>query len=407
MAPTVAQVASNGHSAGNDGGSGSKCLYSAQTNLLAAQKKASHDFRSDVVTTPTENMMQAIIDATFADDVFDEGGDPSVTALEQKLVELTGKEAALWVLSGTMGNQICLRTHLTQPPHSVLLDHRAHIYTWESGALPVMSQASVTPVHPANGIHLTLEDVKKNMIPEENFHFPPTRVVALENTLNGTVLPLKHAKEISDYVRSYPVPPGQKPVAMHLDGARVFDAAAGEGIDIKDYCACFDSISVCLAKGVGAPIGSVILGSKPFIARAKWFKKMFGGGTRQPGMMAAAAHAALTNSIPQLPRVHSLTKSTAARLSALGYTFSSPVQTNMILLDLEAAGIPVAAFVDYLTEAGVQVFPTPRLVFHYQTAQEAADKLVDGLGLLIQDKKAGKDLVARKMTGGYAKGGSE
>ena len=116
-------------------------------------------------------------------------------------------------------------------------------------------------------------------------HFPPTRVVALENTLSGTILPLKHAKEISDFVRSYPVPDGQKPIAMHLDGARLFEAVAAEGVDIKEYCACFDSISICLAKGLGAPMGSVILGSKPFIARAKWFRKMFGGGTRQVGFI--------------------------------------------------------------------------------------------------------------------------
>jgi threonine aldolase len=105
--------------------------------------------------------------------------------------------------------------------------------------------------------------------------------VSLENTLSGTILPLKDAKEISNFVRNFLVPPGQKPIAMHLDGARLFDAVAGEGVDIKEYCACFDSISVCLAKGLGAPMGSVILGSKPFVERARWFRKMFGGGTRQ------------------------------------------------------------------------------------------------------------------------------
>lgn len=112
-------------------------------------------------------------------------------------------------------------------------------------------------------------------------HFPPTRVVSLENTLSGTILPLKDAQEISKFVRSYPVPPGQKPIAMHLDGARLFDAVVAEGVSLKDYCACFDSISFCLAKGIGAPMGSVIVGSREFIERAKWFRKMLGGGTRQ------------------------------------------------------------------------------------------------------------------------------
>lgn len=233
--------------------------------------------------------------------MYDAAGDESVNRLQDRLIELTGKEAALWALSGTMGNQICLRTHLVQPPHTVLLDHRAHVHCWESGALPVLSQASVTQVHPRNGVHLTLADVKKHIIADGNsthppcqsgnheehelnvvpVHFPPTRVVSLENSLSGTILPLKDAREISEFVRSYPVEEGQKQIAMHLDGARLFDAVAAEGVDLKEYCACFDSISICLAKGLGAPMGSIIVGSKKFIERAKYFRKMFGGGTRQ------------------------------------------------------------------------------------------------------------------------------
>ncbi|KAJ0283038.1 hypothetical protein Brms1b_009403 [Colletotrichum noveboracense] len=138
------------------------------TKWEAAADKASRDFRSDVVTVPTPDMMQAILEATVNDDIYDVNGDPSVKALEARLVELTGKEAALWAISGTQGNQICLRTHLTQPPHTVLLDYRAHVHCWESGALPVMSQASATTVHPKNGVHLTLDDVKANMIADEN-----------------------------------------------------------------------------------------------------------------------------------------------------------------------------------------------------------------------------------------------
>ncbi|PGH02159.1 hypothetical protein AJ79_07705 [Helicocarpus griseus UAMH5409] len=370
---------------------GTAYRYSAMPNLKRAIQKAGSDFRSDVTTVPTESMMQAILEASVGDDIYDEAGDASVNALQNKLIELTGKEAALWALSGTMGNQICLRTHLVQPPHTVLLDHRAHVYCWESGALPALSQASVTPVIPANGIHLTLNDVKKNMVSGGNFHFPPTRVVSLENTLSGTILPLKDVKEISAFVRSFPVPDGQKPVAMHLDGARLFDGIAGEGVDLKEYCACFDSISICLAKGLGAPMGSIILGSRAFIERAKWFRKMFGGGTRQPGMMAAAAHAALTTSIPQFPCVHALTKATATRLSALGYKFQLPVQTNMILIDLVASGlVPAAAFVEYCAAEGLQVFGSGRLVFHYQTAEEAVERLVGALERLMRDLRAGK-----------------
>ena len=136
--------------------------------LQAATRKAGRDFRSDVVTVPTVEMMQAILDASFNDDIYDTEGDDSVNALQNRLIELTGMEDALWAISGTMGNQICLRTHLTQPPHTVLLDHRAHIHCWESGALPVLSQASATTVIPKNGLHLTLHDVKKHMIADGN-----------------------------------------------------------------------------------------------------------------------------------------------------------------------------------------------------------------------------------------------
>ncbi|KAF9873438.1 threonine aldolase [Colletotrichum karsti] len=374
----------------------------AKVKLAAAADKASRDFRSDVVTVPTEDMMQAIIEATVNDDIYDAQGDPSVKALEARLMSLTGKEAALWVVSGTQGNQICLRTHLTQPPHTVLLDHRAHVHCWESGALPVMSQASTTTVHPKNGVHLTLEDVKANMIADGNIHFPPTRVVSLENTLSGTILPLAEAQAISHYVRSFPVPEGQKPVAMHLDAARIFDGVIGEGVELKTYAACFDSMSICLSKGVGAPMGSVILGSRQFIERAKWYRKMFGGGTRQPGMMAAAALTALDYTLPLLGKVHELARATAKTLEGLGYKFALPVQTNMVVLDFASVGIPPAAFVEYCAEQRLAVFPNGRLVFHHQTTKASADSLVAVLEKLMKDKKAGVVLSDSEVHGGYS-----
>ncbi|KAH6998781.1 pyridoxal phosphate-dependent transferase [Ilyonectria sp. MPI-CAGE-AT-0026] len=382
--------------------SNTETIFSAslKEKWAASSDKASRDFRSDVVTVPNEAMMQAILEASVNDDIYDTEGDPSVKSLEAKLMALTGKEAALWVTSGTQGNQICLRTHLTQPPHTVLLDHRAHVHCWESGALPVMSQASVTTVHPKNGVHLSLADVKANMIADGNIHFPPTRVVALENTLSGTILPLAEAQAISQFVRSFPVPEGQKPIAMHLDAARVFDGVTGEGVDLKAYAACFDSMSICLSKGLGAPMGSIILGSKQFIERAKWYRKMFGGGTRQPGMMAAAAHAALDYSLPRLAQVHALTKATGEKIGKLGYKFALPVQTNMIVLDLEAVDIPGAAFVEYCLGQKLVVFPNGRLVFHHQTSGEAAEALVVALTNLMEAKRSGIALSTQEVQGG-------
>lgn len=191
-------------------------------------------------------------------------------------------------------------------------------------------------------------------------------------------------------------------MAMHLDAARLFDGVAGEGVDLKAYAACFDSMSICLAKGIGAPMGSVILGSKAFIERAKWFRKMLGGGTRQPGMMAAAALTALEYSIPRLPAVHKMTRAAAAEIEALGYKFALPVQTNMILLDLAAVDIPPAAFVEYCARERIAAFPMARLVFHHQTSESAVKSLVAALAKLMEDKKNGVALEDKKVSGGYS-----
>ncbi|TXC02822.1 hypothetical protein FocTR4_00015468 [Fusarium oxysporum f. sp. cubense] len=307
--------------------------------LQAAKAKASRDLRSDVVTVPVEEMMEAILAASVNDDIYDAEGDPSVKALEAKMVELTGTEAALW---------------------------RAHIQCWESGALPVMSQATVTTVHPKNGIHLTLEDVKANMIADGNIHFPPTRVVSLESTLSGTVLPLAEARAIADYVRSFPVSEGSRSVAMHLDAARVIDSVVAEGVSLKDYAACFDSMSICLAKGIGAPMGSVIVGSKRFIERS----------------------------------IHALAKRAGSQLEDTGYRLALPAQSNMVVLDMAGMDIPGAAFVQYCADAAVVVFPNGRLVFHHQTSEEAVDDLVNALKRLLQAKKDGKALKSETVQGG-------
>jgi threonine aldolase len=209
---------------------------------------------------------------------------------------------------------------------------------------------------------------------------------------------LAEAKRISDFVRSYPVPAGTPPIAMHLDAARIFDGIAGEnGLDdsgdnpvtLKDYAACFDSLSICLSKGLGAPMGSVIAGSASFIARAKWYRKMFGGGVRQPGMMAAAALSAMEYSIPRLPGVHSMTKAVGRELEKLGYTFKLPVQTNMVVLDLAAVGIPGSAFVECCAAHNLATFDNGRLVFHHQITEKSSWALVSALARLMQDKKDG------------------
>lgn len=206
--------------------------------------------------------------------------------------------------------------------------------------------------------------------------------------MSGSILPLKHAREISNYVRSFPVPPGRRPIAMHLDGARLFDAVAAEGVSMKDYLSFFDSASIRLSKGIGAPMGSVIVGPKEFIDRAVWFRKMFGGSTRQVGMMAAAALAALDNHLPLLHKVHVLAKQVGNYLRDIGYELLLPVQTNMIVLDLKKMELPGDVIVDYCKRHGVCVFANGRLVFHFQISDDGISRLKAALFQLSNDRKS-------------------
>jgi threonine aldolase len=182
------------------------------TNLAAALYAAAHDFRSDTVTVPTMEMLSRMFStATFADDIYSR--DPTTVTLEKRIASLTGHEAAMFVPSGTMGNQVCLRTHLTQPPHSVLCDVRAHLYTNEAGMLAMVSQAMTTTLRPSNGMYLTLEEVRAGIV-HEDVHYAPTRVVTLENTLHGVVLPFPEAKKIAEFIRTE----YQGNIKLHLDG---------------------------------------------------------------------------------------------------------------------------------------------------------------------------------------------
>ncbi|KAL8946511.1 MAG: hypothetical protein Q9222_007106, partial [Ikaeria aurantiellina] len=255
-----------------------------EPNAWSSPGPAAFDFRSDVVTTPTPSMLASITQTTLLDDVFRE--DPTTHSLETFIASLTGHPAALLVLSGTMGNQLSIRVHMTQPPHSILADHRSHIYKWEAGGVSALSGAFPIMVHPSenDGHHLTLDDVKANAVIDEDIHHAPTTLISLENTLNGSILPLASCKAISKWARSR-----TPPIKMHLDGARLWEAVAAGAGTLKEYCACFDSVSLCFSKGLGAPIGSIIVGSEAFIQKARHVRKSLGGGMRQTGVIAAPA----------------------------------------------------------------------------------------------------------------------
>ena len=345
-----------------------------QVNAWQQPGPSAYDFRSDTMTTPNANMLQAIINTTLMDDVVLE--DPTTNSLEAHIAQLTGHEAALLVMSGTMGNQVALRTHLTSPPFSVVCDYRSHIVKYEAGGVSMISGAMTIPIHPSNNHHLTLSDIKSHAVVSDDVHACPTRVISLENTLNGTINPLSNIRSISQFAR-------QHNIALHLDGARIWEVAStGQHGSLQDFCSLFDSVSLCFSKGLGAPIGSIIVGSKAFVTRARRFRKMLGGGTRQAGVISAAARVAVDETFGLGPNgengllrgTHVRAKQVAEMWEAKGGKLVSPTETNMVWPDLQAAGIEDGEFVEAMKRHGLKAYPG-RLVVHYQVADEAVQKL--------------------------------
>ncbi|KAK9475638.1 pyridoxal phosphate-dependent transferase [Lipomyces japonicus] len=328
---------------------------------------AEADFRSDTVTTPTPSMLQAMLTATHGDDVFQE--DQSTNDLQARVARLSGKEQGLFVVSGTMGNQISIRAHLTQPPYSVLCDYRSHIYNYEAAGLAMLSQSMVIPVHPVNGRYMTAKDVESHLIHGTDIHTAPTRVISLENTLNGTILPLEEIKKIFQLAKYYDI-------RLHLDGARLWNASAETGIPISEYGQYFDSMSLCLSKGLGAPVGTVVVGDSKFISKCNWFRKQTGGGIRQAGVLAAAANMALTESFPgKLKATHEIAKHLAAELATdYNVQFESPVETCFLWLDLVKSGINSAVLQEQGEKLGIKITGN-RIAIHHQIHPDAIAKL--------------------------------
>lgn len=336
------------------------------TDKPRAQFSPVADFRSDVVTIPDEGMFAAMRECHLGDDVYNES--QTTQELEQHIADMCGKEAGLFCSSGTQGNQICLRTHLHQPPYSILCDSRGHIITYEAGGIAMFSQAMSTPVTAKNGKYLTVEEVKKNLILGEDVHHADTKIISLENTLNGVVFPIEEIAKISALAR-------ESDIRIHLDGARLWEASAATGIALSKYGELFDTMSLCLSKGIGAPVGTVIVGPRDFIKKARWFRKMMGGGMRQVGLLAGAARYALDTQFPEgLKKVHFRAARTAKYAQERGLKLSNAADTNMCWLDLEASGIDETEFIRKGKEFGVTL-GGGRCVFHYQITDEGEDKL--------------------------------
>ena len=289
------------------------------------------DLRSDTVTRPSAGMREAMARADVGDDVF--GEDPTVNLLQERVAQLLGKEAALYVASGSMGNQTCIKVH-TQPGDEVICEKGAHVFNYETGGIAFLSGAQV---HAIDGRHgaFTVDQIRRAVRPNV-YYMPKTRLICLENTHNragGTIYPLELIREISAYARA-------QNIRLHLDGARLWNACAATGITPKEYAAYFDSVSVCLSKGLGAPVGSVVAGTRSFIDDARHVRKILGGGMRQAGVLAAAGLYALEHNVSRLPEDHEKASYLARELSGVkGFDIDlETVQTNIIIIGAEKSG---------------------------------------------------------------------
>ncbi|MCU0567865.1 MAG: aminotransferase class I/II-fold pyridoxal phosphate-dependent enzyme [Oculatellaceae cyanobacterium Prado106] len=306
------------------------------------------DLRSDTVTQPTPEMRSAIANATVGDDVM--GEDPTVNALEEYVAELLGKEAAVYMPSGTMTNQIALRIH-TEPGDEVILESEAHIYYYEGGAPAALSGVMCRLVKGDRGI-FTAKDLSAVTRPTD-VHFPRTRLVCVENTHNrggGKIFPLEEIGAIAHFCQS-------QGLKLHMDGARLWNACIATGISPAAYAKPFDTVSVCFSKGLGAPVGSALAGSVEQMQRARRFRKMLGGGMRQAGMMAAGALYALKHHQERLQEDHDQAKILAQGLSEIPGIVVNPadVQTNIVVFQTPDRAAPELE-ARLLEEAGVAVF---------------------------------------------------
>lgn len=306
------------------------------------------DLRSDTLTRPSSAMRQAMAAAEVGDDVF--GEDPTVNRLQDRVAELLGKERALFVASGTMGNQLCIKTH-THAGDEVIAEAGAHVFFYETAGAAFLSSVQIFQVHGTRGV-LAIEDVKQAIRPDI-YYMPRTRLLCLENTHNragGAVYPLDAFAAIAQFAHD-------AGLRVHLDGARLWNASVASGVSVAEYCRHVDSVSVCLSKGLGAPVGSVIAGSKEFIEEARHFRKIFGGGMRQAGVLAAAGMYALDNNVTRLADDHERAFAFAKTVGAVpGVAIDmATVQTNIVIMDVAGTGTDAGEWAKRFADVGVRV----------------------------------------------------
>ncbi|MDR9753450.1 low-specificity L-threonine aldolase [Pseudomonas sp. SZMC_28357] len=304
------------------------------------------DLRSDTVTQPTPGMLDAMATAATGDDVY--GEDPTVNRLEAELAQRLGFAAALFVPTGTMSNLLGLMAHCERGDEYVV-GQQAHTYKYEGGGAAVLGSIQPQPLEVQADGSLDLDQVAAAIKPDD-FHFARTRLLALENTMQGKVLPLEYLARARQFTQ-------QHGLALHLDGARLYNAAVKLSVDARQITQYFDSVSVCLSKGLGAPIGSVLCGSVELIAKARRLRKMVGGGMRQAGILAAAGLYALDHNVQRLADDHANAQRLAEGLREAGYTVE-PVQTNMVYVNIGERAEALKAFA---AEHGIKLSAARRL----------------------------------------------
>ncbi|OOV96444.1 low-specificity L-threonine aldolase [Pseudomonas sp. MF4836] len=322
------------------------------------------DLRSDTVTQPSAGMLEAMAGARTGDDVY--GEDPTVNQLEADLAQRLGFAAALFVPSGTMSNLLGLMAHCERGDEYIV-GQQAHTYKYEGGGAAVLGSIQPQPLEFQDDGSLDLAQVAAAIKPDD-FHFARSRLLALENTMQGKVLPLAYLAQARAFTREHGL-------ALHLDGARVYNAAVKLGVDAREITRHFDSVSVCLSKGLGAPVGSVLCGSEQLIAKARRLRKMVGGGMRQAGILAAAGLYALEHQVQRLADDHANARLLADGLREAGYSVE-PVQTNMVYAQVGDRAEALKAFAG---ERGIRLGAASRLrmVTHLDVSRAQIEQVVD------------------------------
>jgi threonine aldolase len=322
------------------------------------------DLRSDTVTQPSPGMRRAMADAPVGDDVF--GDDPTVNRLQSVCAERFGMDAGLFFPSGTQSNLAALMAHCARG-EEVIVGQEAHTYRYEAGGMAVLGSIQPQPLQNKPDGSLDLGEVEAAIKPDDS-HFAMTKLVALENTIGGKVLPRAYLADAVVMAR-------RRTLSLHLDGARVFNAAVKLGVPVGQLCEGFDTVSVCLSKGLGTPAGTVLVGRREIIHRARRVRKMLGGAMRQAGVLAAAGLYALEHNVDRLADDHANAERLARGLASLGLTVE-PVQTNMVFLRVPEDS--AAALKAHLDSRGVSTLPAPklRLVTHLDVDADGIDQAV-------------------------------